>query len=81
MPTATQHAEARAAATHIMEIAQRVATVAFQAAGGGALFDTNPLQRCFRDAFALGQHFLVSQTSYRALGLFRLGQPDANPML
>jgi alkylation response protein AidB-like acyl-CoA dehydrogenase len=80
-PPPEQQAEACAASAYITEIAQRVATVAFQSAGGGALFDTNPLQRCFRDAYAAGQHFLVSQSSYRALGQFRLQQPDANPML
>ena len=80
-PPPEQQAEARAASAYITEVAQRVATVAFQAAGGGALFDTNPLQRCFRDAYAVGQHFLVSQSSYRALGQFKLHQPDANPML
>ncbi len=80
-PPAEQQAEARAASAYITEVGQHVATVAFQAAGGGALFDTNPLQRCFRDAYAVGQHFVVSQSSYRALGQFKLGQPDANPML
>ena len=74
-------AEARAAATYITEVAQLVTTVAFQSAGGGALFDTNPLQRCFRDVHAAGQHFVVSQSAYRALGQFKLAQPDANPML
>jgi indole-3-acetate monooxygenase len=58
-----------------------VTTTAFQAVGGGALFDANPLQRCFRDVYAAGQHFLVSQSSYRALGQFKLQQLDANPML
>ena len=81
VPQPTQQAEARAAATYVTEVAQRVTTVAFQAAGGGALFETNPLQRCFRDIYAVGQHLIVSQTSYRALGQFKLGQPDANPML
>jgi 3-hydroxy-9,10-secoandrosta-1,3,5(10)-triene-9,17-dione monooxygenase len=81
LPPPTRQAEARAAATYITEVAQRVTAVAFQSAGGGALFDTNPLQRCFRDIYAAGQHFLVSQSSYRALGQFKLGQPDANPML
>jgi alkylation response protein AidB-like acyl-CoA dehydrogenase len=76
-----RQAEARAASTYVTEVAQRVITVAFQAAGGGALFEDNPLQRCFRDIFAAGQHFVVSQTSYRALGQFKLNQPDANPML
>jgi indole-3-acetate monooxygenase len=80
-PPAPRQAEARAAATYVTEVAQRVTTVAFQAAGGGALFDANPLQRCFRDISAAGQHFVVSQTSYRALGQFKLNQPDANPML
>jgi len=75
-PLPTRQAEARAAATYITEVAQRVTTVAFQAAGGGALFDTNPLQRCFRDIYAAGQHFVMSQTSYRALGQFKLGQPE-----
>ena len=81
IPPPTQLAEARAAATYITEVAQRVTTFAFQAAGGGALFDSNPLQRCFRDVYAAGQHFVVSQTSYRAFGQFKLNQPDANPML
>jgi indole-3-acetate monooxygenase len=81
VPAPEQQAEARAASAYITELAQHVATVAFQAAGGGALFDTNLLQRCLRDAYAVGQHFLVSQSSYRALGLFKLRQPDANPML
>jgi alkylation response protein AidB-like acyl-CoA dehydrogenase len=80
-PAPARQAEARAAATFVTEVAQRVTTVAFQAAGGGALFDDNPLQRCFRDVHAAGQHFVMSQTSYRALGQFKLGQPDANPML
>ena len=81
MPPPEQQAEARAAAAYITELAQRVTTAAFQAAGGSALFETNPLQRCFRDMYAAGQHFMVSQSAYRALGQFKLKQPDANPML
>jgi alkylation response protein AidB-like acyl-CoA dehydrogenase len=81
VPPPPMQAEARAAAIYITEVAQRVTTVAFQSAGGGALFDTNPLQRCFRDVHAAGQHFMVSQSAYRALGQFKLAQPDANPML
>jgi alkylation response protein AidB-like acyl-CoA dehydrogenase len=80
-PPSPRQAEARAAATYVTEVAQRVTSVAFQAAGGGALFDSNPLQRCFRDISAAGQHFNVSQSAYRALGQFKLDQPDANPML
>jgi alkylation response protein AidB-like acyl-CoA dehydrogenase len=81
MPPPEQQAKARAAAVYITELAQRVTTAAFQAAGGSALFNTHPLQRCFRDVYAAGQHFTVSQSAYRALGQFKLKQPDANPML
>jgi indole-3-acetate monooxygenase len=81
VPPPSMQAEARAAAVYITEVAQQVTTVAFQSAGGGVLFDTNPLQRCFRDVHAAGQHFMVSQSAYRALGQFKLAQPDANPML
>lgn len=81
MPPPERQAEARAAATYITELGQRVTTAAFQAVGGSALFETNALQRCFRDVYAAGQHFTVSQSAYRALGQFKLKQPDANPML
>jgi indole-3-acetate monooxygenase len=81
VPSPARQAEARAASTYVTEVAQRVTTAAFQAAGGTALFDTNPLQRCFRDIAAAGQHFIVSQSAYRAVGQFKLAQPDANPML
>jgi len=81
VPPPARQAEARAAGTYITEVAQRVTMTAFQAAGGTALFDTNWLQRCFRDIAAAGQHFMVSQSAYRAVGQFKLNQPDANPML
>lgn len=81
MPTAERQAEARAAGTYVTELAQRVTTAAFQAVGGSALFESNALQRCFRDVYAAGQHFTVSQSAYRALGQFKLKQSDANPML
>jgi len=80
-PPPPRQAEARAAATYVTEVAQRVTSVAFQAAGGGALFDANPLQRCLRDVLAAGQHFNVSQTSYQGLGQFKLNLPNANPRL
>jgi alkylation response protein AidB-like acyl-CoA dehydrogenase len=80
-PPPSRQAEVRAAAAYVTEVARNVTSIAFQAAGGGALFDTNPLQRCFRDVVAAAQHFVVSQTSYQALGQFKLERPDANPML
>ncbi len=80
-PPAARQARARATSVHVTEVAARAATTAFHAMGGGALFESNPLQRCFRDAHAAAQHFLVSDSSFRAHGQFLLGAPGANPML
>ena len=55
-------------------------TIAYRYAGGGVLFDSNPLQRCFRDIHAASQHFMVSDSTYEVLAQFALGLPDANPM-
>ena len=78
-PPAILQAEIRASGTYIDELGQQITTEAFQAAGGSALFDSNPLQRCLRDAQAAGQHFAVSRSAYRNFGMFKLGQPDAQP--
>lgn len=78
-PPAILQAEIRSSGTYIDELGQQITTEAFQAAGGSALFDSNPLQRCLRDAQAAGQHFAVSRSAYRNFGMFKLGQPDAQP--
>ena len=69
VPPPPMQAEARAAAVYITEAAQRVTTVAFQSAGGGALFDTNPLQRSFRDVHATGQHSIEPSEAVEAAGV------------
>jgi alkylation response protein AidB-like acyl-CoA dehydrogenase len=78
-PPAILQAEIRTSGTYIDELGQQITTESFQAAGGSALFDSNPLQRCLRDAQAAGQHFAVSRSAYRNFGMFKLGEPDAQP--
>ena len=74
-------AELRGAGTYITELTQDIATMAFHAGGGAALFDSSPLQRCFRDVHAAGQHFIASDSAYQGLGRFLLGRPDADAMM
>ena len=74
-------AELRGAGTYITEVTQEIATMAFHAGGGAALFDSSPLQRCFRDVHAAGQHFIASDSAYQGLGRFRLGHPEADAMM
>ncbi len=73
-------AEMRSVATYVTEVVASVVTMAYRYAGGGVLFDSNSLQRCFRDIHAASQHFMVSDSSYEMLAQFSLELPDPNPM-
>jgi hypothetical protein len=46
----------------------------------GAESEREATQRCLRDLAAGGQHFMVSDTGYEALGQFALGLAGAEPM-
>ena len=47
--------------------------VVFHRAGGGALYETSPLQRCFRDIHAAAQHIALSQETWKRVGKSLLG--------
>ncbi|HLG12768.1 MAG TPA: acyl-CoA dehydrogenase family protein [Dehalococcoidia bacterium] len=72
--------ELRSAGVLATEVAVDVATQSMRYAGGGALFLTNKLQRCFRDVVASGQHLAVSDTAYEAHAQFLLGLGENVPM-
>jgi alkylation response protein AidB-like acyl-CoA dehydrogenase len=77
--SAREHTELRGAAVLATRIALDVVTQAFRYAGGSAVYDTSPLQRCLRDLNAGAQHFMVSDSAYEALGRFLLALPS-HPM-
>jgi alkylation response protein AidB-like acyl-CoA dehydrogenase len=58
------------------DVAIDVASLAFRAGGGSALYDSSDLQRCLRDIHAAAQHFVVSDAAYEALGKMRMGSID-----
>lgn len=68
-------ARTRAAATWATEAALAATGFACSAAGGAAVYDTNPLQRRQRDVQAMTQHFLVRADSYTNAGAILAGQP------
>jgi indole-3-acetate monooxygenase len=78
--TPRRQAELRAASVHVTDVCLELVTSAFRYAGGSALYDASVLQRCLRDLAAGGQHFMVSDTGYEALGQFVLGIAGAEPM-
>lgn len=69
-------ANLRACAVLATDVAIDVASLAFRAGGGSALYDSSDLQRCLRDIHAAAQHFVVSDAAYEALGKMRMGSID-----
>ena len=50
-------------------------------AGGTAIYEKSPLERCFRDIHALTQHAGTSHRNLENVGGMLLGQPPANPII
>jgi indole-3-acetate monooxygenase len=80
VPDRRLQAQTRSMAVHATEVAAEIVTGLFRAAGGGALYRSGVLQRCFRDLSAGAQHFMVADSAYERLGQMLLGVPDVDPM-
>src|SRR5262249_30242026 len=63
----------RLASTHAAGCAARVVETVWKAAGASSIFDSNPLERRFRDAHVITQNISVSPVHYRAAGQKFLG--------
>ncbi|MCS6987035.1 MAG: acyl-CoA dehydrogenase family protein [Sphingomonadaceae bacterium] len=71
----TTRARLRLQATHLARTAAHAVRMAWDLAGGGALYDSSPLQRRFRDAHAITQHIMVQPATWEATGRILLGLP------
>ncbi len=78
--TAEQRASALLAAVHANRTASAACSFAFHAAGAGAVFRSDVLQRCFRDIHAARQHIVVGDESFERAAQVLLGL-GAHPML
>ncbi len=82
LPTDEERARCRAEATFAGQLATRAVNVVWDAAGGGAIYDRNPLSRYFCDMSAANRHITqnwdVSAISY---GRTALGLTLDNPTL
>jgi len=63
----------RLAATHATQTAAETTELAYKAAGGAAVYNTSPIQRCFRDVFVATQHAMVAPRTFELAGRMRLG--------
>jgi len=74
-PTPEQRRRLRLAATHAMHRAAACVDVCYHGAGGSAIWEDSPLQRCFRDVHVATQHGMVAPRTLEPLGRMRLGLP------
>ena len=71
----------RLSSRHAMRAGLEVVDAVFALAGGGALYDDNPLQRCWRDLHAASSHIFFSNNFATVNGRALLGQPIDEFML
>jgi len=63
----------RLAASNNAWSAAEAVDLLYHAAGGTAIYQSSPLQRCFRDVHVATQHIMVAQPTYEVLGKISLG--------
>jgi alkylation response protein AidB-like acyl-CoA dehydrogenase len=73
--------DARLAVTFATDVASEVTTFAFRAGGSSALYETNRLQRLFRDAHAAAQHIAATDDAYEYAGRLLLGTAQPHPLM
>ncbi|HXZ00153.1 MAG TPA: acyl-CoA dehydrogenase family protein [Stellaceae bacterium] len=67
----------RLSSTYAIHQARAVADTVFHAAGAGAIYTSNPLERRMRDIIAVSQHLQARQQHFATVGQFLLGlEPD-----
>jgi alkylation response protein AidB-like acyl-CoA dehydrogenase len=71
----------RIAALHAMRSGVEVVNTVFALAGGGALYETSPLQRCWRDIHAGSHHLFFSDDHTARAGRVLLGRGGEDWMI
>jgi indole-3-acetate monooxygenase len=77
--TLEQRANAVMATLHTAQTARSVVGTAYSLAGGGAIYDRNPLQRCARDIEAGTQHLFLGFGQWRTAGRVLFGLAPDTP--
>lgn len=80
-PTLQQRRRLVLAVVHAIRSGVAVADTCFRLGGGGALFDSSALQRCFRDMHAGSQHHAFSLGTEKRIGRAILGLEQDTTLL
>jgi alkylation response protein AidB-like acyl-CoA dehydrogenase len=78
-PTLRQRAIARLAAAKAAETSAQAVDLLFNAAGGTAIFESCPIERCFRDVHGTTQHIGTQQVNFELAGRVLLGLEPGTP--
>ena len=76
-----QRARIRLACSNAAEATSLATGLVYNAAGGSAVYDTSPLQRCFRDVNTATAHLLISDRNLVTYAKLRLGLEADTSML
>ncbi len=80
MPSIAQRARFRRNQAYVARLSTRAVDRLFEGSGGHVLFNSNPMQRCHRDAHAASHHFGIHwETQAEEYGRVRLGLELKNP--
>jgi alkylation response protein AidB-like acyl-CoA dehydrogenase len=78
--TMEQRARARRSYVHAVESAVAAVTLCNEAAGGSAVFESQPFARALRDVHAAQGHAVLSRRFMEMAGAAELGLPIAHPI-
>jgi indole-3-acetate monooxygenase len=78
VPPKTEHVAATVASVFAVETCTEVISDVFRYGGGRVLSLSNPMQRHLRDVLAARQHVGMSEETYEAAGLLRIGAADGS---
>jgi len=78
--TTEQRALLRLAAVDGVQRAIEAVDLMYKAAGATAIFESSPLERCFRDVHVVPAHFVVQPSVYEVAGRVFLNLPPGTPL-
>ncbi len=79
--TLEQRALLRLAATHAGITAAQVVDLMYNAGGATSIYETSPLERCFRDVHTATAHAQIWPANFETVGQFLLGLPPSGAYL